>query len=156
VSAGGLPVSVGRGPRVAAYRWLGDPVAVGVARRVLRRHLAQWDLAGLAESAELVLSELATNAQRHACASADRWFETWFERLPGDGVRIEVHDPETTRPAQQQPSPDAETGRGLRLVDVLTHGRWGVRDSGPAGKVVWAECADAGDLADVTIWPETR
>lgn len=135
------PAAVWHGPRVVAYRWPGgDPACVGVARRLLRRHLAQWEMTELADTAELLLSELATNALRHASGPEDRLVETRFERLPDASLRIEVHDADDTEPQCQEPSAESISGRGLLLVDALTGGRWGVSDREGVGKRVWAEC----------------
>lgn len=101
-------------------------------------------MGGLADVAELVLSELFTNAVRHARGPADRLVETRYERLPDGTLRIEVHDANSLRPERQEPSKDADSGRGLALVDELTSGRWGVSERLGVGKLVWAVCADDG------------
>lgn len=57
-----------------------------------------------------------------------------------------MHDANENRPELRQLSADAESGRGLALVDALTGGRWGVSGRAGVGKLVWAECAtDGGD-----------
>jgi two-component sensor histidine kinase len=91
----------------------------------------------LADRAELVLSELLTNALRHTVPAPDSEVETRYELLPA-GVRIEVHDADDTRPTVQNPSMDEEAGRGLALVDALTGARWGVSDREGVGKLLWA------------------
>jgi anti-sigma regulatory factor (Ser/Thr protein kinase) len=126
---------------VLVKRWTRNPQRVAQARHELRQVLEEWDLTGLADSAELVLSELFTNAVRHARAPRDRQIETRYERLP-DGVRIEVHDANEKRPKLQVPSPDAESGHGLALVNALTRGRWGVDGRNGCGKLVWACVTD--------------
>jgi len=80
--------------------------------------LKGWGLDGFADAAELVLSELITNAIRHACTPRDRLIETRYERLPDGGLRIEVHDAGDGVPLMQRPSGDDESGRGLALVDA--------------------------------------
>ncbi|HET9381615.1 MAG TPA: ATP-binding protein [Streptomyces sp.] len=136
------PSAICDGPSVAAYRWPARPESVGAARRALRRHLGQWGLSTLADTAGLVLSELATNAQRHACKGDDRLIETRYELLPHDTLRMEVHDADEVRPQCKEPSSDSDSGRGLLLVDSLTGGNWGVsRRKGP-GKLVWAHISD--------------
>jgi anti-sigma regulatory factor (Ser/Thr protein kinase) len=102
-----------------------------------------WGLDSLADTAELVLSELLTNALRHARTPRGRLIETRYERLH-DGVRIEVHDANDRKPEISQPSPDDESGRGLGLVNSLTAGCWGVGGREGMGKLVWAVCAGAG------------
>jgi hypothetical protein len=65
-------------------------------------------------------------------------------RLLSDGVLllIEVWDQAPGIPEPRNPDIDAESGRGLLLVDQLTGSRWGWRPvtDGP-GKCVWAELA---------------
>jgi hypothetical protein len=102
-----------------------------------------WGMGGVADTAELVLWELFTNAVRHAAGPVDRLVETRYERLPNGTLRIEVHDASDLRPRLRETSTDAESGRGLALVDVLTGGRWGVSDRLGVGKRVWAVCDGA-------------
>ncbi|HEY5834572.1 ATP-binding protein [Streptomyces sp.] len=128
---------------VVVKRWERDPRCVPQARHELRRELDSWGLNRVADSAELVLCEVLTNAVRHARAPRDRLIETRFERLRG-GVRIEVHDANETKPVRREAPADADSGRGLALIDALTGGRWGVSDREGAGKLVWAVCADDG------------
>ncbi len=137
----GIPLTMPVGPWSVAYRWPADPVCVGMARRLLLRHLGQWDMTALADTAALVLSELATNSVRHAAGPGDRLIETRFQRLSDGSLRIEVHDADETRPERREPSAEADSGRGLLLVEALTGGRWGVSDREGVGKLIWAECA---------------
>jgi anti-sigma regulatory factor (Ser/Thr protein kinase) len=100
-----------------------------------------WGLAGLADAAELVLSELLTNAVRHSAART-REVGTSYERDGTGGVRLEVSDGSPVTPQLRTAALDAENGRGLGLVDMVTGGRWGVA-SNPhgGGKTVWARIA---------------
>jgi serine/threonine-protein kinase RsbW len=123
--------------------WARSPRHVASARHELRRTLDDWGLVGLADAAELVVSELFTNALLHARVPRDRRIETRFERIP-DGVRIEVHDADETLPVLRVSSEEVECGRGLVLVDALTHGRWGVGEREGVGKLTWAVVVDAG------------
>lgn len=141
-------LTVPAGPWSVAYRWPADPICIGTSRRLLLRHLNHWGMSALADTAGLVLSELATNALRHASGPDDRLIGTRFERLPG-GVRIEVHDDDEARPGRKEPSAEADSGRGLLLVDMLTGGRWGVSDRQGGGKLVWAECAADSSVSEV-------
>lgn len=118
-------------------RWTYEARCVSEARHDLHRVLSAWGLDDLADRAELVLSELLTNALRHTVPPPDREVETRYELLP-TGVRIEVHDADATRPTVHSPSTDEETGRGLALVDALTGARWGVSDRNGVGKLMWA------------------
>ncbi|WP_405613263.1 ATP-binding protein [Streptomyces sp. NBC_01511] len=118
-------------------RWSRHPRCVGLARWELRRALAGWGLAPLEESAVLVLSELLTNAGRHACVSPGREIETWYLRM-SDTLRIEVHDASPDWPEVREPDPESPDGRGLALVAALADS-WGVKHRNGPGKSVWAE-----------------
>jgi serine/threonine-protein kinase RsbW len=92
----------------------------------------------------VVLSELMTNAIKHTRERGHR-METRFCRIRSaqdtrpTGLRIEVHDAGQDVPVLRVPAPDAESGRGLPLVDALTAGRWGVAPRDGVGKLTWAE-----------------
>jgi serine/threonine-protein kinase RsbW len=123
-------------PSPVVKRWPCTSRAVGRARRDLAGVLCGWGLAGLTEAAALVLSELMTNSVRHGRVPG-REIETRYERTPG-GVRLEVHDASPDLPSPREPAADDESGRGLLLVDALTHGHWGAGERTGVGKVVWA------------------
>ncbi|GGV16212.1 hypothetical protein GCM10010293_09580 [Streptomyces griseoflavus] len=101
------------------------------------------------ETAELVVSELVTNAIVHTASS----HIVCELHEGGDLVRIAVRDegcaPDRPR-ANTRQRPDDEHGRGLLLVDALCHS-WGAHEQGP-GLLVWADLphkADApGDPAE--------
>ncbi|WP_225849850.1 ATP-binding protein [Streptomyces sp. HPF1205] len=132
------PVDQSRADGTEVVRtWPAQAHCVGSARSELRRVLAAWDLADLASTAELVLSELVTNAVRHGHSPRGRSIETRFLRLE-DAVRVEVHDGAGVRLRPCRAGKDDESGRGLALVDVLTDGQWGVTLHGNEGKAVWA------------------
>ena len=125
-------------PPAIVKRWPRSPFSATRARHELTLTLQEWGLDGLADEAELVLSELFTNAIRHASAPWDRLIETRYERLPDGGIRIEVHDANDGVPLMQRPTGEDEGGRGLALVDALTGRRWGVSSRLGVGKLVWA------------------
>jgi len=97
---------------------------VGRVRRFLAAHLDAWGLLELSDNAELVVSELFTNAVTHAHSPYGDGISTRFERL-ASGVRIEVQDASERRPVRREVPGDAVSGRGLFLVDALTGGQWG-------------------------------
>lgn len=132
VHAGTLPDALrAQPPDVAAFYDL-DPRSPALARRMVRDALTDRHLAHLAENAMIVVSELATNAVRHAHSGP----AVTLTSTPG-GVRITVTDSSGQPPLVHRPAPADRAGRGLHLVDQLTN-RWGVL-LGPAGKAVWAE-----------------
>ena len=111
-----------------------EPGSVGTARRLVRVTLAAWRLEDLADDGVLIVSELASNAVRHARSRSIRVTVTRPETVR---VRIGVVDRSRCLPEFRQPHEEAETGRGLALVDTLATD-WGV-DQLPWGKRVWAE-----------------
>jgi serine/threonine-protein kinase RsbW len=112
----------------------------------LLKTLASWGLTEIADSAVLVLSELCTNAVRHARVPPGRQIETRFLRTDA-GVRIEVHDAAAGSPELRMPDPDSSDGRGLLLVAALAD-VWGVAPRDGIGKVVWAEINTLGSEGD--------
>ncbi|MFF7069395.1 ATP-binding protein [Streptomyces pseudovenezuelae] len=114
------------------------PSAVREARAEVRRQLRGWGLAGrgdLVDTAELLVSELATNAVLH---SASR-FTLTLSAAPGV-LRCEVADSGHLTP-QVLDAGFAERGRGMFLVEALAL-RWGWHQDGTcegSGKTVWFE-----------------
>jgi PAS domain-containing protein len=103
------------------------------ARRLARQAAEAVD-ADLADSAELVASELLTNALLHGGG----WARLAVDATP-QGVRVTVADKERRAPVVAVASDASMTGRGLRLVSALS-AEWGVTLR-PDGKAVWAELA---------------
>lgn len=110
--------------------------APAAARRFAFDVLRSWQCHRLIPEAELVVSELATNALVHTGAR----FTVDLTRLDADRLRIEVSDGSSMLPALQTAvPPDATNGRGIRIVSAIAH-EWGVHLQ-DEGKVVWAELA---------------
>ncbi|MGW7555194.1 ATP-binding protein [Streptomyces rimosus] len=128
-SAGGAPPYSRSVPRTAE--------SAAVARHLVRVALDAWDLHQLTEDAMLVMSELVSNAVRHARGSCLRVTVT---RAAHHRVRVAVIDKDRTYPYRKTVSTDSPSGRGLHLVAAVSDG-WGV-DLLPWGKRVWAEVAE--------------
>ncbi len=98
------------------------------------RHFVSDLLAGssaqLRQRVELMVSELATNAVKHARSG----FRLTVEQRRG-GVRIVVTDEGAGTPRRRTPSSLEPTGRGLAIVEALADD-WGV-DGHASGKAVW-------------------
>ncbi|GGR06479.1 SpoIIE family protein phosphatase [Kitasatospora griseola] len=108
-----------------------DPAAVARVRAAVTRRLEDWGLIEQAFAAELVLSELITNAIRYASGPIR-------VRLLRDRALIcEVWDGSATSPHLRHATDTDEGGRGLFLVAQLAE-RWGTRYPA-SGKVIWAE-----------------
>ena len=115
------------------------PGSVRTARLHTKNILRRWCLAGLADTAELVVSEIITNAVRASTPGAQllRFWLTSDQR----SVLIQVWDSDHHRPVRKDVGPDAEAGRGLLLIETLSV-QWGwYAPEEQGGKVVWAVCA---------------
>ncbi|MFF7842123.1 ATP-binding protein [Streptomyces ossamyceticus] len=121
-----------------------DPRAVTVCRRTLRLILTLHDLAGLVDTAELLATELVSNAVLHTKGPA----ALRVRRSPEGTVWIGAWDadPEPPRPPQRlELVGEQEGGRGLGLVAACTR-YWGWMPSarfGSPGKYVWCELSAA-------------
>lgn len=112
-----------------------EPGAVRTARTVVREMLREWDLDSLADLATLLVSELVTNALRHATGPIGVRLRR--PGRPGDVLLVEVSDPLPDPPHERAAAPEDESGRGLQLV-ARSSRRWGTRP-GEVGKTVWFE-----------------
>ncbi|WP_230196853.1 SpoIIE family protein phosphatase [Streptomyces coriariae] len=118
--------------RIATWELPADPAFVGEVRASALGRLADWGLDEAAFAAELILSELVTNAIRHGAGPIR-------VRLLHDRTLIcEVSDSSNTAPHLRRAASTDEGGRGLFLVAQLSRA-WGTRYL-PQGKVIWAEC----------------
>jgi anti-sigma regulatory factor (Ser/Thr protein kinase) len=106
------------------------PQSVHAARRFATDALAGLPAEAM-ESAELMISELATNCIRHERMS----FYVTISRLPSQ-IRVEVTDSGSGVPTMRSPGPNDPSGRGLQIVDMLST-EWGIEPEVPAGKTVW-------------------
>ena len=109
------------------------------ARRFVQATLQELGLETAWDAAELLVSEVVTNAVLHA--RTDFSVEVLRD---GDLVRVCVHDRSHVIPKPRMYGTDSTTGRGMRLVATLAVA-WGVdRDAG--GKSVWFEVRATGHL----------
>ncbi|MEU1852328.1 SpoIIE family protein phosphatase [Streptomyces sp. NPDC019990] len=125
----GLPAS-----QVATWDIPADPALVAPVRKQVVDQLDRWGLIEATFTAELVVSELVTNAIRYGAPPIRL-------RLIHDGSTLicEVSDTNHTAPHLRRAKTWDEGGRGLLLVAQLTQ-RWGSRHT-TEGKTIWAELA---------------
>jgi len=116
--------------RVASAEFDRSITAVAEARTFVARALRRWDLDALVLDAELLTSELVTNAVLHARSDV-----TVSVAVADGTAEIGVTDGSAEPPAPRWPADGAEGGRGLRLVDRVATD-WGVAYVG-SGKQVW-------------------
>ncbi|WP_406733542.1 SpoIIE family protein phosphatase [Streptomyces sp. NBC_01794] len=116
---------------VATWHLPRELTAVRQARSLTTRQLDAWHLEDLAFTAELIVSELVTNAIRHASGPVSL-------RLIRDiNLIFEVSDGSHTSPHLRRAHTNDEGGRGLFLVAQFAQ-RWGTRYT-TDGKTIWAE-----------------
>jgi anti-sigma regulatory factor (Ser/Thr protein kinase) len=120
--------------------------AVTMSRSFTRFVLLRWGAPWLIEDATVVISELVTNAVKHTGLINQQPNYATLPKLKLISVRLvglensivfEVWDTSDDVPVLQDAGPEAEGGRGLYLIQSLSH-QWGYYPVQP-GKVVWAE-----------------
>ncbi|MFE6056597.1 ATP-binding protein [Kitasatospora sp. NPDC056446] len=144
-------------PRTHTTTLAATPKGAAICRRLARRQLATWGLNSTHTepfyAALLIVAELAANAITHGRV-AGRGFELHLALTTtvrrGTTLRIEISDPRGDRlpvlPAAL--TPNAQSGRGLTLIDALCD-RWGTIPRHPNAKTVWTEI----DLPTPTLTP---
>jgi anti-sigma regulatory factor (Ser/Thr protein kinase) len=123
---------------VATLELIPDLRAPRAARTFAAETLAAWDVSPPdVEAVQLVVSELVTNALRHAPDSPAVTLQ--LARMD-DCIRVLVSDEGPGDPEQNEPDPGSGvvSGRGLWLVDAFTE-RWGTARDERGGKTVWGE-----------------
>jgi anti-sigma regulatory factor (Ser/Thr protein kinase) len=125
------------------------PAAIGRARQLVRFALSGWGLAAMADDAELVASELMTNAVQATGVTGTRPVSGGFDAAAAVQVRvlmyqasiiIEVWDRDPGTPHRREAAAGDEGGRGLMIVAALCT-QWDFFGAADGGKVVWAELA---------------
>jgi anti-sigma regulatory factor (Ser/Thr protein kinase) len=105
------------------------------ARTAAREATTRWGISpDTADTVALVISELVTNAVLHTGSAP-----VLRMRASDGAVYVELSDDDSRPPRMRDPGDDDAGGRGLHLIEALSH-RWGVRTT-RTGKVVWCEIA---------------
>jgi anti-sigma regulatory factor (Ser/Thr protein kinase) len=111
-----------------------DVDMVSVARRFVERTLRLWEVdATFVDEAVLLTSELMSNAVLHARTDV----RVTVQAREDGTLRVEVADENPRVPMSAAPPEEAQSGRGLWLVETLASS-WGVDRTGE-GKVIWFE-----------------
>ncbi len=124
----GIPCS-----NVAQWLLEPQPTTPGLVRRMVRRTLDDWGISSCTDMAELLGSELATNAVRYASRPIE------LRLMRTDVLLCEIKDDDHHLPVLRSASETDEFGRGLKLVSSLAR-RWGANRTSD-GKVVWFDLA---------------
>jgi PAS domain S-box-containing protein len=107
-----------------------DPRSAGLARRVVQHLLETSAMPDLVDEAELLVSEVVTNAVLHAATPIRLRC-----KVQRGVLCVEVHDRSPVLPGRRDYDDDAMTGRGLAMVELLA-ADWGVA-ADESGKTVW-------------------
>jgi len=132
------------------------PGAVPYARARTRQVLREWGLSGLDDNAGQVVSELVANSVAASRAARPVCPVRLWLRSDSARVLVLVADASPRPPTRADPGADAESGRGLLLVEAMSS-RWSwytVQEDGMA-KVVWAELripAEDGRIPGPGLW----
>ncbi|WP_107055486.1 ATP-binding protein [Streptomyces sp. NRRL S-1824] len=107
-------------------------ISVSRARRLATAQVGEWSLNELADSVELLVSEMVTNSLRHARGPVRLNLQ-----VRGSHLRCEVEDTSSDGPVRRTACADAEGGRGMELLDLLAEA-WGSSRTA-TGKTLWFE-----------------
>ncbi len=135
-------------PRVATRTPPPAACSIATIRAFTLRTMERWGIEARGADAAAVVTELVTNALRHALrqvpadgAPPSAWPIRFGLADPGPYVICAVADPSTTPPAPRNPDWQDEAGRGLLVVASLCD-QWGYcAATAGQGKVVWAAFA---------------
>src|SRR6266566_1261040 len=142
-TANARPYAAGPWPLRESLELGALPGAVPCARLHARQILWEWALTPLTEAVEHVVSELMANAVAAARARPDIEPVRLWLLSDSRSALVLVWDADPGRPVLTEPGEDAESGRGLFLVQAFSD-RWGSYATPHlGGKVVWALCGGA-------------
>ncbi|MFG2918561.1 ATP-binding protein [Kitasatospora sp. NPDC048298] len=114
------PPSAPPGPTTADLRY--RPESARAARELVRGKLLEWGLDDLVDAAEVVMSEMVTNAAKTGCLTCMR---VGVRRRSPRSVRLFVRDGSHELPVMLTADDDDECHRGLALIHELASGNWG-------------------------------
>lgn len=128
-------------PRIATHTPSMGPGCAAAARGFTAATLRRWGVTGRCDDIVTVVSELVTNAWRHARpgrTGTARWRPAELGLLQaGCGVLCAMADASPEAPLAREPGQLAESGRGLTVIGGLSDS-WGCAIRAASGKVVWA------------------
>jgi len=114
------------------------PTAVSCARSHARLVLWEWHLDHLVDDAQMLVSELLTNAVEASRSPTGAGVVALRLLANRERLVIEVWDQSPTDPQPREADDESERGRGLAVIEALSH-RWGFRRLSYVQKVVWCE-----------------
>ena len=127
-------------PRLIAFVLPSIPESVRMARFHIRAALGFHEQDEYADDAEIITSELVTNAIQHVRDDGTSTIVVTLARVWNPAaVTVVVSDSSSEGPIRRDTSADSEQGRGLQIVEALS-ARWGWRYE-DGGKAVFAVLA---------------
>ena len=137
-------------PRVATHTPVPASYAIAAARSFTFLTMQKWGVRDRADDVAAVVTELLTNAIRHAVPQAEHAASTlspWPIKVgllhPGSHIVCAIADPSSEIPELREPDWQDESGRGLLVVSSLSdHWGWCAAPN-ERGKVVWGAFATA-------------
>jgi anti-sigma regulatory factor (Ser/Thr protein kinase) len=127
-------------PLVSGLEFAPLPTAVPCARLHTRFRLADWNLSHISDAAELIVSELLTNAITATQAIHSGYPVRLWVLSDNSRIVIMVGDASPQPPRRIDPTDDTEGGRGLLLVEALSSNwGWYLTRQHQIAKIVWAE-----------------
>jgi len=121
-------------PQRSIHSWLPHPRVVTDARAMARKVLELYEVE-IVDDVEVVVSELITNALK---ASRSDWPVTLRLLIDSEAVLVAVADESDELPEIRDVGFDETAGRGLLIVESLSHGDCGYTLGAYGGKTVWA------------------
>ena len=124
-----------------AFVLLNIPEQVGMARCLVRAALNYRGLGQYADDAEIIASELVTNAMQHVSPDpAENIGLTLMRVWSGEAIAVVVTDSSPIPPVKLKTTASSEHGRGLQVVEALSaHWDWNPEDGGKAVYAILAE-----------------
>jgi anti-sigma regulatory factor (Ser/Thr protein kinase) len=122
-----------------------DPRQVGITRCLVRAALEYRGLGHYVSEAEIIASELVTNAIQHASSAdpgTDKIGVTLTRAWDAEGIGIVVTDSSPIPPVKRETTAASDHGRGLQIVEALS-AHWGWHHE-QRGKAVYAILAREG------------
>lgn len=131
------------GSRYASAELAPRPAAAAEARRITRDHLTRWGMQHLTDDAVTIASELVSNAIAAVPPGSPGLSLILAIHARPPELHIHVWDIGPGQPSHNTASDDAETGRGLAIIDHLTRRQWGW----------WPTPASGGKVVHATLTP---
>jgi anti-sigma regulatory factor (Ser/Thr protein kinase) len=146
-------------PQIATCTLSSQVRSVPAARAFTFATLRRWGIGYNSQDIAVVVSELVTNAVRHALPGPGASGPPGRVRLGllqyGPWLLCAVADPSTAIPVPRASGSLAETGRGLQMIRALSD-QWGYTKPSDTGKIVWAMFAERHTSPSRTRYPAVR